>query len=78
MKQIPESPFNGAEERILTQRGMPILSTRQWYSECPDCKQIRTGQTQVLGYGAAERVCVKTLLSPPGDPPPVGGANIPR
>jgi len=27
MKQIPESPFNGAEERILTQRGMPILST---------------------------------------------------
>ena len=63
-----------AHKKVFTSNGLYVVSkmdkpTRQWYSECPDCKQIRTGQTQVLGYSAAERVCVKTLLSPPGDSP---------
>jgi hypothetical protein len=40
-----------AHKKVFTSNGLYVVSkmdkpTRQWYSECPDCKQIRTGQTQ--------------------------------
>jgi len=40
-----------AHKKVFTSNGLYVVGkmdrpTRQWYSECPDCKQIRTGQTQ--------------------------------
>jgi RAD3-like DEAD/DEAH box helicase/helicase-like protein/uncharacterized protein DUF1998 len=40
-----------AHKKVFTSNGLYVVSkmdrpTRQWYSECPDCEQIRTGQTQ--------------------------------
>jgi hypothetical protein len=40
-----------AHKKVFTSNVLYVVSkmdrpTRQWYSECPDCKQIRTGQTQ--------------------------------
>ena len=40
-----------AHKKVFTSNGLYVVGkmdrpVRQWYSECPDCKQIRTGQTQ--------------------------------
>jgi ATP-dependent helicase YprA (DUF1998 family) len=40
-----------AHKKVFTSNGLYVVSKmdkpiRQWYSECPDCKQIRTAQTQ--------------------------------
>jgi RAD3-like DEAD/DEAH box helicase/helicase-like protein/uncharacterized protein DUF1998 len=40
-----------AHKKVFTSSGLYVVGKmdhpiRQWYSECPDCKQIRTGQTQ--------------------------------
>ena len=40
-----------AHKKVFTSNGLYVVGkmdrpTRQWYSECPECKQIRTGQTQ--------------------------------
>ena len=40
-----------AHKKVFTSNGLYVVGkmdkpVRQWYSECPDCKQIRTGHTQ--------------------------------
>ncbi len=40
-----------AHKKVFTSSGLYVVGkmdrpTRQWYSECPDCKQIRTAHTQ--------------------------------
>ncbi len=40
-----------AHKKVFTSDGLYVVGkmdrpTRQWYSECPDCRQIRTAQTQ--------------------------------
>jgi ATP-dependent helicase YprA (DUF1998 family) len=40
-----------AHKKVFTSNGLYVVGkmdrpTRQWYSVCPDCKQIRTGQTR--------------------------------